>query len=178
LAASSTAPQRTAKFEPLSLAFSVVWQQRQLVQPFLELRGSFCHRRAGGGFVAGLAPIDDGFFDEPGLGVMLREELGLAVHPLWRLGFERFGDPRVQLLTRPAQQAAMRRVLHQRVLEAVNRIGRNAAMECQLGGDEAGKRGLQLVLGKTRNRAQHRVGKLASYRRADLCHQPYRRQAV
>ena len=71
-----------------------------------------------------LAPAGDGFFDEPGLGVMLREELGLAVHQLGRMGFERFGDLHVQLLPGTTQQAAMRHVLHQRVLEAIDRVGR------------------------------------------------------
>ena len=72
----------------------------------------------------------------------------------------------------------MRRVLHQRVLEAVDRVGRRAALEDQLGGDEAGKSGLQFVLGKAGDRPQQRVGKLASDRRADLRHKPHRRQAV
>ena len=92
--------QGTAKFELLSLAFGVVRQQRQLVQPLLKLRGRFRHRRAGGGPLTGLAPAGDGFFNEPGLGVMLREELGLGVHQLGGMGFERFGDLRVQLLPR------------------------------------------------------------------------------
>ena len=55
---------------------------------------------------------------------MLREELGLAVHQLGRMGFERFGDLHVQLLPGTTQQAAMRHVLHQRVLEAIDRVGR------------------------------------------------------
>jgi hypothetical protein len=82
-----------------------------------------------------LAPAGDGFFDEPGFRVMLREEFGLAVHQLGGMGFERFGDLRVQLLPSVAQQAAMRRVLHQRVLEGIDRLGRHAALEDQLGGD-------------------------------------------
>ena len=72
----------------------------------------------------------------------------------------------------------MRRVLHQRVLEAVDRVGRRAALEHQLGSDEAGERGLQLVLGKAGDGTQQRVGKLASDRGADLRHLPHRRQAV
>jgi uncharacterized membrane protein YhfC len=58
--------------------------------------------------MTGLAPVGDGFFDEPGLGVMLREELGLSVHQLGGIGFERFSDLRVQLLPSTAQQAAVR----------------------------------------------------------------------
>ena len=98
-----TASRRTqgaAKFKLLLLTFAVVRQQRQLVQPLLKLRGRFRHRRAGGGPPTGLAPVGNGFFNEPGLGIMLREQFGLAVHQLGGMGFERFGDPRVQLLPR------------------------------------------------------------------------------
>ena len=45
------------------------------------------------------------------------------------MGFERFGDLRVQLLPRVAQQAAVRCVLNQRVLEALDRVGWYAALE-------------------------------------------------
>src|SRR5258708_7099961 len=58
------------------------------------------------------------------------------------MGFERFSDLRVQLLPGIAQQAAVRCVLYQRVFEAVNRVRWHAALEDQLGGDEAGERGL------------------------------------
>jgi len=60
---------RTAKSELLSLVFRGVRQQRQLVQSFLQLRCRFRHCRAGGRPPAGLAPIDDRFFDEPSLGI-------------------------------------------------------------------------------------------------------------
>ena len=58
---------------------------------------------------------------------MLREEFGLGLHQPWGMGFERFGDLRVQLLPSAAQQAAVRRVLHQRVLEGIDRLRRRAA---------------------------------------------------
>src|SRR6516165_9739461 len=106
----------------------------------MKLRGRFRHCRAAGGAMTGLAPKKDGFFNEPCLGVMLREEFGLAVRQLGEMGFERFGDPRVQLLARAAQQAAMRRVLHQRMLECKDSVGRGATLENQLGSDEAGER--------------------------------------
>jgi type II secretory ATPase GspE/PulE/Tfp pilus assembly ATPase PilB-like protein len=96
-----------------------------------------------------LSPAGDRFFDEPGFGVMLCEELGLAVHQLRGTGFERLGDLRVQLLPGAAQQAVVSRVLHQRVLEAIDRIGRDASLEDQLGSNEASESGLQLVFGET-----------------------------
>ena len=105
--------QRAAKFELLPLAFRVVGQQRQLVQPLLKLQSRFRDRRAGRGPMTGLAPIVDGFFDETGLLIVLREELGLAVHRSGGLGFERLCDPRVQFLARTPKQHAVGGVLHQ-----------------------------------------------------------------
>ena len=54
-------------FELTSLAFGGVWQQCQLIQSFLELRGRFRHRRAGGGSPTGPTPERDGSLNEPGL---------------------------------------------------------------------------------------------------------------
>src|SRR6516162_7312489 len=92
--------------------------------------------------------------------------------------FERFGNLRMQLLPGVAQQAAVCRVLHQRMLETIDRVGRRAALEDQLGSDELAESRLQLVLGKAGHRAQQRVGKLAPDRRADLRYPPRRPQAV
>src|SRR6516225_6278534 len=75
--------------------------------------------------MTGLAPIGNRFFDESGLGIMLGEKLGLGFHQLGGKGFERLGDLRVQLLPSAAQQAAVRRILHQSVLEVVNRVRRH-----------------------------------------------------
>jgi hypothetical protein len=63
------------------------------------------------------------------------------------MSFERFGNLRVPLMPSAAQQAAVCRVLHQRVLEAVHHVGWRASLENQLGGNEAGKSRLQFVLG-------------------------------
>jgi len=82
----------------------------------LKLCRGFRHRRAAGGPSTGGTPAGDGFFDKPGLLVMLREELGLVIHELGRMGFECRRDPRVQLLSSAAQQAAVSRILDQHVL--------------------------------------------------------------
>ena len=68
---------------------------------------------------------------------MLRTDFWLTLHQLGEKGFERFGDLRVQLLPSSTEKAAMSRVLHQRVLKGIDRIGRCAAMEDELGGDES-----------------------------------------
>ena len=69
-------------------------------------------------------------------------------------------------------------ILHERVLETIYCVGRRAALEDQLGSDKAGKSVVQFVLGKMRDGAQQRVGKLAPDRGSDLCHASHRREAV
>src|SRR5215468_10604021 len=109
---------------------------------------------------------------------MLREELGLALHQLGEAGFKRFGDLRMQMLPGDAQQAAMHRVLHQGMIEAVERLDWRAYLKKQLGGHKAGESGLQLIFGKRGDGTQQRIRKLTSYRRAYLSHKPHRRRAV
>src|SRR5207247_8268604 len=118
--------------------------------------------------LAGPGPIFDSLTIDPGFSIMLGEELGLVIDHIWGMGFERFRDPRMQLLARAAQQAAMRRVLHQRVLESINRVGRRAALEDQLGSDELIESSLQLVVGKAGDTMQQFVGKLPPDRGTDL----------
>ena len=67
---------------------------------------------------------------------MLCEKLGLAVPQFGQMSLQRFGDLRMRLPADIAQQAAVLRVLHQRVLKAVNRIRRCAALEDQLRSNE------------------------------------------
>src|SRR6516225_11676904 len=70
---------------------------------------------------------------------MAREELGLAVHQLRGISLQCFGDPPVQLLSGIAQKSPVGCFLHQRVLEGIDRIGRNAALKYQLGSERAGR---------------------------------------
>src|SRR6516162_7378769 len=70
---------------------------------------------------------------------MAREELGLAVHQLRGISLQCFGDPPVQLLSGIAQKSPVGCFLHQRVLEGIDRIGRNAALSYQLGSERAGR---------------------------------------
>src|SRR5262249_49904235 len=68
--------QRTAKLKLLSLTYGVVRQQHQLVQSLLELRRNLRHCRTCDGPPTRIAPKGDGFFNETGLGVVLRKQLG------------------------------------------------------------------------------------------------------
>jgi len=84
----------------------------------------------------------------------MREDLRPGFDEVRRPLFQRLGDPAMQGLARAAQQAAVRRILHQHVLEGIDRVRRRAALEDQLGGDEAGESGLQLVVGQTGDSTQ------------------------
>ena len=96
------------------------------------MHGCFRHRRSGGGPPPGFAPVVGGFFNEPSLSVMLRQELGLVLHDLGGMGLECFGNLRMQLLPSAPQQTTVNGILHQSVLETVDRLGRRAALEDQL----------------------------------------------
>src|SRR5689334_3431943 len=106
--------------------------------------------------MTGRAPERDGFFNEPCPLIMLGKALGLGVYQFGGTGFERLCDLWVPSLRSAAQQAAAS--CSQRVLEAVDRFGRRAAFEDQLGSDEPAKSGLQIVFGKAGDGAQQRVG--------------------
>src|SRR5215468_5955372 len=103
---------------------------------------------------------------------MLCEKLGLAVPQFGQMSLQRFGDLRMRLPADIAQQAAVLRVLHQRVLKAVNRIRGCAALKDQLRSDETRERPLQCVVWQTRVSAEQRVRKLPSDRRTNLRHLP------
>ena len=79
---------------------------------------------------------------------------------------------------RDFEQGAVGGVLDQRVLEAVGRLGRGAAAEHELGGDQLVEGGLQLRLGPVGDRGEQRVGELAAERGADLRDLLDRREAV
>ena len=80
--------------------------------------------------------------------MVLGEKLGMAFYDLGRSGFERLGDLCVQSLSGITQQAAVRRVLNKGMFEAVDSIGRNAALRHQLGRNEACQGRLEFVFGQ------------------------------
>ena len=64
---------------------------------------------------------------------MVRQNLRLVVDTLREPVLENLGDASVQFLASGAQQCAIGRVLHQRMLEEVGGLGRQAAAEQQPG---------------------------------------------
>src|SRR5438105_2267157 len=109
---------------------------------------------------------------------MQRKKLGLAVHQLGREGLKCLDNSGVELLSGSAQQAAVSRLLDQRMLKGINRIGRRTALKYQLRSDETSESRLQFVVRKAGNCPQQRERELAAYGRADLRHLPHRPETV
>ena len=62
---------------------------------------------------------------------MTRQQFRLVLGYLGELAFESFGDASVKRASRLAQQRAVGRILHQRVLEQISRVRRYALPEQQ-----------------------------------------------
>ena len=72
---------------------------------------------------------------------VVSEKFRLGLGSLGELLFEYLNDAGMELLAPGLEQRAVGGVLDQRVLEAVGRLGRGAAAEHQLGGDQLVERG-------------------------------------
>ena len=92
--------------------------------------GGLLEGRAAQSVVARLAPPFDRGVVEPGLGEMMRDRFRLA-GPL--ADRAEFGGAPVQRLPAALQQALVRRVLDQRVLEAIFSLRRSALDKQQIG---------------------------------------------
>ena len=108
-------------------------QGRDLVEGARELLYGFDQRRALQRPLSRLAPQARRLLDQPGLGAVTRQQLGLVLGNLRELAFKSFGDASMKRASRLAQQRAVSRVLHQGVLEQVGRMRRYALPEQQTG---------------------------------------------
>ena len=115
-------------------------QGRDLVEGALELFNGLDQRRALHRPLSRLAPQAHRLLDQPGLGAVTRQQLGLALGDLGELAFECFGDASMKRPSRLAQQRAVSRVLHQGVLEQVGRVRRYTLPEQQTGVNETVER--------------------------------------
>ena len=93
-----------------------------------------------------LAPQARGLLDLSGLRAVARQQFGLALGNLGELAFEGFGDPGVKRPSRFAQQSAISRVLHQRVLEQISRVRRHTLPKQQTCRNETVERPLKFRL--------------------------------
>jgi len=143
-----------------------------------EVGGGLLERRAAQGLIARLAPPFDRRLVETGLGQMVGNELRLGGGNRHKFSTQGIGDLPVQDLPPAPEQGFVGRVLDQRVLEGVARIGRRARAEEQLRLFELHQGRAQRRLLAAGNRAQQRVGEFAADRGTDLCHLLDRRQPI
>jgi hypothetical protein len=118
--------------------------------------------RAFGGALAGFQPIADGTLDLASFRQMMRQEFRLTRDPLGKAPLHDFGDARMQLLPIAAQKRAVGGILHQSVLEGVNRLWRRSALEHKFRSDEPSQFVLQLPLVSGGDGAEQLVRKLTA----------------
>ena len=128
----------------------------------------FKMRRASRGMLAGPQPLIDRALDLAGGRQMMGKEFGLALDEIGEMLLQHHRDAGVQFLPPDAQQCAVGRVLHQRVLEEVRGLRRDAAAEQEPGLGEPVEAQSKLGGGPLRHMLDQVVAELAAYDRADL----------
>ena len=137
-------------------------------QRLAEVRDRLLGRAARHREVARLAPELDRLLVEPGLCVVIGDQLGIGLHDLGKIGGQRARDAAVDLLAARPQQRVVGGLLHQGVLEGVGGVRRIAAPEHEARLGQLVERALQLVLGQPGDRFEQLVGELAADHRRDL----------
>src|SRR5262245_4553978 len=122
--------------------------------------------------VTRLDPPLDGRLAEPRLREMMGDDLGLDVGCLQSIA-QGLGNPPVQHLPATLEQVLVGYLLHQRMLESVNRFRRITAAEHKLRVLKLDERVLQRRLVAPDQRAQQRIRELAPDRGADLGDLPH-----
>jgi hypothetical protein len=87
----------------------------------------------------------DRWCGQPGLGVMVGQKLGLRLHRLRKMLLDRGRDAGVQALSLRAYEGRVGGVLHERMFEAVARLGRCPAPEYQARANEVVQSLLQVT---------------------------------
>ena len=99
----------------------------------------------------------------------MRQQFRLRDDDLRTISLQRMCDRDMQLAPPIPDEAGIRGVLNQGMLEDVTRIGRRAAREHDLGFDKPRQAFLQVPLGQLRGSRQQPIGEVAPYGSCDLC---------
>ena len=103
-------------------AFRRIRQSLEHLHPYGEMANRLLVRRALRRALPGGQPVRDGLRTQTGLGVMVRQQLGLGLADLGELRLQHLGNALVVLLAGTLQQRLIGRVLDQGVLETVRRL--------------------------------------------------------
>ena len=133
-----------------------------------DLLDALHQRRTGERPLSCFAPQPRGFLDQTRLGAMTRQQLRLALGNVSELAFEGLGNAGVKRTPRLAQQRAIGRVLHQRMLEQIGRVRRRALAEQQTGRNKTVERSFEFRLRLAHYRGQQGMRELPADHGADL----------
>src|SRR5579862_6414680 len=116
----------------LNLLATQRWRGGQccnLIESAGELTCGFNERRSRQRPLTRFAPEERGPLDQSCLATMTREQFRLVLGDIGEPGLKHFRDARVKRASRLAKQRPVGRVLHQRMLEQIARVGRYALPE-------------------------------------------------
>jgi hypothetical protein len=99
-----------------------VGQGGEYLQPFREVRDRFQIGRALNGALPRLLPVGESLRCEPGLGIVMGQQLGLRLAALRKMRLQHLGNALVVLLAGTPQQRLIGRVLDQGMLEEICRL--------------------------------------------------------
>ena len=115
-------------------------------------------------------PQGRGLLDQTSLSEVTRQQFGLVLGNLGELAFKGFGDTSVKRASRLAQQRAIGRILHQRVLEQIRRVRWRALPKQQACLDKAVERRLEFGLRLAGHSSQQNMREFASNSCSNLRH--------
>ena len=141
------APQRKAELNSQSPGLAVVGQVCEGPQGLFEGGHRLAERGAVIGLGAGLPAVGHGFVPHLAPQGMVRQAFHLLGHPLGRLRFEGLDQARVQPPPPFPQEAAVRYIVRQGVLEGVCELGHYLRFVKELGRLEVGESGVQIGFG-------------------------------
>ena len=163
------------QFQPV--ARTDVAQRGGQPQAFVEVLAGFRVGRTGAGLQAGGQQVGHGLVDLVGLDQVMGQQLGPAMRDL-RVGFQDLGDAAVQALPAGPQHGGVGGVLDQRVLEGVDRVGRQPSAVQQPVFGQPRQRGVQLGGRQRQQRSQRPVVEITPDDGAGLRHFLDHRQPV
>src|SRR3954469_10063170 len=123
--------QQAAQIQFPGIALRRRWQYGYQLQTLVQVGDRFIERQPLQRQASGGLPERNRGLNKARFGKMMREHLGFGAFDVREALIDHTRDLRVQLLSAALEQRLIRRVLHQRMLEAVDRIWRGAAAKGQ-----------------------------------------------
>ena len=151
-----------------SISSQIFGQLHQSVERIAVVLDCLRECRPLGRYMAGALPIGDRAIIKRCFCQMMSQHLRMGLNCRQKMQFERPRNLGMKLLAAAPQEGLIGRILNERVLEDVDRLGRLAAAEQQLGGDQLVERGLELRLRPVGDCGEERVRELAADRGGSL----------